>query len=98
MRNHEYLVACVVRILERGYRFQYQILHLAMQLTSAASILDKQPLHEVPKVSLPPPGKDLPDKVIKLSALLSQQIITIFVTSRVLRKIIKIFFVNGILQ
>ncbi len=64
VRNSEYLVSAIIRMLERVYRFQYQIMHVALQLTTACSILDPTPPQDPPIVEFPEGDDELSDKVL----------------------------------
>lgn len=67
VRNSEYLVAAIIRMLERVYRFQYQIMHVALQLTTECSILDPEPPENPPVVKFPEGDDELSDKVLLVS-------------------------------
>lgn len=64
VRNSEYLVSAIIRMLERVYRFQYQIMHVALQLTTVCSILDPEPPEDPPIVKFPEEDEELSVNVL----------------------------------
>jgi len=67
IKHQEYLVASIIRLMERSYRLQYQILHLAWHLTNSITAKDREPLHAPPPVLVPPSGEALSPTVLKYS-------------------------------
>lgn len=61
VRNPQYLVTAVMRVMERGFRFQYTIMHVSLQLTSVCTILN-------PELSSDPPNVDIPSSTEEISA------------------------------
>ncbi|CAL8111650.1 unnamed protein product [Orchesella dallaii] len=63
VKHQEYMVASIIRLMERSYRLQYQILHLAWHLTSTVTSLNTEPIYDLPNILLPPPGQELSERI-----------------------------------